>query len=41
MSRSDDQRIEDILEYAGKIASAVAKGREVFLTDEFVGPAIE
>ena len=26
MSRSDDQRIEDILEYAGKIASAVAKG---------------
>jgi hypothetical protein len=24
MSRSDDQRIEDILEYAGKIASAVA-----------------
>lgn len=41
MSRSDEQRIEDILEYAEKIASAVAKGHEVFLNDEFVGPAIE
>jgi hypothetical protein len=30
MSRSDEQRIEDILEYAGRIASAVAKGYEVF-----------
>lgn len=41
MSRSDEQRIEDILEYAGRIASAVAKGHEVFLSDEYVGPAIE
>ena len=41
MTRSDDQRIADILEYAGKIASAVEKGHEAFLRDEFIGPAIE
>ena len=41
MSRSDDQRIEDILEYADKIASAVEKGHKTFLLDEFIGPAVE
>lgn len=41
MTRSDDQRIADILEYAGKIESAVEKGHELFLVDEFIGPAIE
>ncbi|MCG3771245.1 MAG: hypothetical protein JW384_02428 [Nitrosomonadaceae bacterium] len=28
MSRSDEQRIEDILEYAGKIASAVERAHD-------------
>lgn len=41
MSRSDDQRIADILEYADKIASAVEKGHEAFLQDEFIEPAVE
>lgn len=41
MSRSDDQRIEDILEYADKIASAVEKGHDAFIADEFIGPAVE
>lgn len=41
MSRSDDQRIEDILEYADRIASAVALGHQVFLEDEYVSPAVE
>jgi len=41
MSRSDDQRIADILEYAQKIANAVALGHSFFLTDEFVKPAVE
>ena len=41
MSRSDDQRIADILEYADKISSAVEKGHEAFLIDEFISPAIE
>ena len=31
MSRSDDQRIVDILEYADKVASAVEKGHHAFL----------
>jgi hypothetical protein len=30
MSRSDDQRIADILEYPDKIASAVEKGHQAF-----------
>lgn len=37
MSRSDNQRIADILEYADKIASAVEKGHDTFLIDEFIG----
>lgn len=41
MSRSDDQRIQDILEYADKIANAVALGHQVFLEDEYVSPAVE
>ena len=41
MSRSDDQRIEDILEYADKIANAVGLGHEVFLSDNYVSPAVE
>ena len=41
MSRSDDQRVEDILEYADKIASAVALGHELFLEDKYVSPAVE
>lgn len=41
MSRSDDQRVEDILEYADKIASAVVLGHQVFLEDKYVSPAVE
>ena len=41
MSRSDDQRIADILEYADKVASAVEKGHHAFLHDNFIGPAVE
>ena len=41
MSRSDDQRIQDILEYADKIAEAVALGHEFFMENKFVGPATE
>ncbi|MEK6647888.1 MAG: HepT-like ribonuclease domain-containing protein [Actinomycetota bacterium] len=41
MSRSDTERIEDILEYADKIANAVALGHHVFLSDQYVSPAVE
>jgi uncharacterized protein with HEPN domain len=41
MTRSDEQRITDILEYADKIELAVQRGYEAFKSDEFIGPAIE
>jgi len=41
MSRSDDQRIQDILEYADKIAEVVVLGHDFFMSDKFVGPATE
>jgi uncharacterized protein with HEPN domain len=41
MSRSDDERIQDILEYADKIAEAVALGHDSFIADKFAGPATE
>lgn len=41
MSRSDDQRLLDILEAAERVGRIVERGRPAFEQDEAVQPAIE
>ena len=41
MSRSDDERIADILELADRTAFLVAEGRETYVESPSIGPAIE
>ncbi|HUW78317.1 MAG TPA: HepT-like ribonuclease domain-containing protein [Candidatus Nanopelagicaceae bacterium] len=41
MSRSDEERFTDILEFADRLAFLVAHGREAYDESPAIGPAIE
>ena len=41
MSRSDDERIADILEFTDRLAFLVAEGRKAYDESPAFGPAIE